>query len=363
VSNKVAAGLLLCALSAQAQVNWTGTNSSGWLDSGNWSPTNVPTSADAVHIDVLNATVNLGGLGAANTLNLGETQSGVILNINTGGTLNMSDAGLFLQNGANLNLNGGSLNLTFASSSPSLDFGTALNINDGGTFSTSSVGPAFFTNNGAISLTAGAGDALWQVSGGLHLATSFPGGTITLGSTGAGTAHITGMTGNDYLVVESGQTLQGFGLIDNLGVVASGDSSGGVGLVSANVGGATLTLDSTTSSFSIGTNNNGGIFSAANGGTLKVNFGNGGFFNDGTLRVEDAASSMQVVGNVANFTSYNDASHSLNGGTIPPPAPCSLPSTAFRRTMPISFSRAPDKFWINSRTTPFPLACRPTTAL
>src|SRR5262245_16655466 len=78
-SASAAALSALSAGSATAQVAWTGTTSTDWTTSTNWSGGAVPTSANTVTIDSSNpAVLGVGGAATASTGNVsvGDTTSG-----------------------------------------------------------------------------------------------------------------------------------------------------------------------------------------------------------------------------------------------------------------------------------------------
>ncbi|MDE2141049.1 MAG: hypothetical protein KGJ84_01385 [Elusimicrobia bacterium] len=95
----LAAGFFAPSPAAAATLTWTGAANADWFNAGNWSPAQVPTSADDATIDA-NVTVTLaGGTPAAfNSLTLGDSSGSFAPTLKLSGTLSTSGSVLIEPN-------------------------------------------------------------------------------------------------------------------------------------------------------------------------------------------------------------------------------------------------------------------------
>jgi hypothetical protein len=257
----------LISSAGAATVSWTNLNGGNWNVATNWSPNQVPGSADTALITAAGAyTVTLNTSPTVNSLTLGGS-SGQQTLATAGNTLTWTNVGAINSNGV-LDLNGGAL-----------------------------AGSGLLTVSGQLAWTGG------QINGGC---------TVTVATNGL--LALAGGNGNNYAM---------FGAITNAGTVqlVSGylqlynSSSPGM-LVNLPGGVVDLTADVSI--------NNAGSALFVNEGTLVKSGGTGistivpAFINSGT--VEANTGTISINGNGAAFNNgsvFNGAGQtSLNGSTV-----------------------------------------------
>jgi len=289
----LAAGLFSPSPALAATLAWTGATNTDWFTASNWSPTQVPTSADDAVIDA-NATVTA-GVGSTvrfGTLALGDAGAAQSPTFKVSGGL-QSSGSLTIYSGA-----------TFQQDSVQTFALGSLSVASGGTIthtpnSTSRAAVVNLSVTGDFSFAAGAtitGDTKGYAGGGINQAGFGPGGGGT-GSTnnGGGGGH------GGWGAAGNGGSPGGAGYDDvanptDLGSGGGGDTthnggSPGGGAVLLSVGG-TLTLNGTIS-VNGAAGNGSGFFSdgggAGAGGTINIRAAN--LAGSGTLSANGGAPS------------------------------------------------------------------------
>ena len=151
-------------------------------------------------------------------------------------------------------------------------------------------------NTGAIQINATANNTFLQINNGVMLTGA---GTVTLGTTGGGTAFINQAVGGSVLT-NAGNLIQGTGQIGNNGLTLINQ-----GTVEANQSGRAMVINPATLT-------NAGLLEAIGGGVLQLS--NAAFNNaGGSIKVDGGASSVQFVnGAVIQGGTLATA----NGGTL-----------------------------------------------
>jgi fibronectin-binding autotransporter adhesin len=182
-----------------------------------------------------------------------------------------------------------SLNISAGINDLSLAKGNTLAIDNGETLTVN--GPTI-TNNGAILITGGSGNNGFLSLGGNT--TLSGGGTLTLSTTvsGGGNAYLEG--GSGVTLTNSGNTIQGTGIIGN----------GGLAIVNGSGG----TIDSNVSGGVLNVNNSGGI---TNTGLIEATNGGNLAFNTVTVTNTGGKLTASGAGSVINL-----ANTSVTGGTL-----------------------------------------------
>jgi outer membrane autotransporter protein len=330
--------------------DWTGTTSSDWFTSTNWSA-GIPTSTTDVNINAAGFSPNLTAAGAvANNLFIGSTSPNTFT-INTGGALHSANAyigyassGTAVVNGPNATWNNdGLLAISDLSNSSA-----TLDITAGGIINTGSatIGSQALASGTAV--LSGAGSA-WNITNTLYVGENGV-GTLVVGNAAAVTS------GTSYIGYGSAST--GFVSIDGVGtswrnsgdlIVSNSSSSGELdisngglvtdvnGVIANNAGSSGIV--SVTDAGTVWNNNNSLTIGNAGAGSLTlstnaaVNVGGLGLVNIGansTLNIGAAAGSsaaqsgaftaatVQLNGNgmiVFNHTDSNYIFNSAIGGT------------------------------------------------
>jgi hypothetical protein len=211
---------------------------------------------------------SLGGVTNTGTLeatNNGTLQISTVIN-NAGGNIT-ANGGAVLSNstiqGGTLNTtNGGTMGTNPASSS-TLDGSThgALTISAGSTYANGNDSFLFtlgtLTNNGNIQVSAAGNSSVLDLTANTTLN---GGGTVSLSTTGAGSAIIEQLSGG-LTLTNAGNTIQGAGIIGNGGLTVNNQAGG---IIDANMNGKTLTLNGS------GGVSNAGLLEASAGGKLLV---------------------------------------------------------------------------------------------
>jgi hypothetical protein len=136
------------------------------------------------------------------------------------------------------------------------------------------------SNAGSININAGTNNSFISISG----STSFSGnGVITLSTTGAGGAFI---TGSGTMVTSN--TIQGRGTVGNNAIFMVNS-----GTIVANTPGAVLNVDPASGGANAGLVNTGTLLAA--GGTLNLSGNGNGFFDNTNGRIHASTSDVQLV--------------------------------------------------------------------
>ncbi|HEX2889395.1 autotransporter domain-containing protein [Vineibacter terrae] len=238
----------ICAPARAQTHNWTGTQSSDWFTSGNWSTNAVPTAARIVVLDTVasHGTVVAGAPAAASTVTVGNNGFGD-LSIQAGGSLGNNTARI----GVGANAQGA---VTVTGPAASWTTATNLTIGDSGT------GTLTIANGG----TAAAANSFIANQAGSN-------GTVTI--TGIGSS----LTSNSGLYI--GRRGEGTLTIEDGGSVSSGGAR--IGDVASAHG--TATVSGTNSTWT-------------NSGNLFV-----GHTGSGTLTVQDGATLITDTGRIGDF--------------------------------------------------------------
>ncbi len=333
--------LLLAALafpgaSLAIPISWNNAAGGNWNTAGNWSPAQVPTSADDVTIDLAgdytvtintNPTVASLALGAASgTQTLLAVSRTITVNgafvVSANGSLDFSSCTL---NGTGSLTHSGTSSRLFATTvSVPITNDSTLRVQRGGTWNgayTSGAGSTLrveselgttstltvasgFTNNGTLELTtisnAGPANLTWSTG----TLTNASGATMLLSAGTGGTRTLTGALSNSGTVtVNAASTLAGSGA-DHVNT-----SSGVIDLAGGNL---TITQTGTTPSFT-----NNGTLTVPAGRTLTVTSGefvhaSPGLSGDGTFSIS-SVTLTQTADYVTDSLAIAATTSTLNG--------------------------------------------------
>ena len=237
---------------------------------------------------------NSGTLRASNGGTLSITQalldnsSGTIAAL-AGSTVNLTGANTLISGGTLQSSDGGFLTLAGSATIEALTTTADLRINNAQTGRLRGT----ITNNGAISVNAGASQTTLQIDGDVTLAGT---GTLTLNS-GTATARLVGAASTNVLTHSASHTIQGAGQIGqgSMGLVNAG-------LIDANVNGGTLTVQLNNA---VGVaRSNSGTLRASNGGTLSITQ---------ALLDNSSGTIAALAGSTVNLTGANTL---ISGGTL-----------------------------------------------
>ncbi len=307
--------LLFCASVEAADIVWTNTLGGTWGTAANWSPNQVPTSADTAWITnngTYTVTQNVASATAL-SLALGGTSGTQTLNHN-GGTLALGAGGSSSANGAYA-LSGGTL-----TGSGTLTLGGPLNWTSGVLGSTASnlavvvngglniSGSATKSLNGGILVNGGAGS--WAGPGQVNCSapavfSNSPSATFDL------------LADGNALILNAGSSVP----VANAGLFRK---TGGTGLSTVNIvfnNSGTVDIQSGTLALSGGGTNSGQFISSASGATLR--------FSGGTHSLQDTSTisgpgGLSVLGGTLNVLGtvsiggLTNAGGTLNFNGLPP---------------------------------------------
>ena len=272
------------------------------------------------------AVINANVSGQTLTINGNSTANAGLLQASGGGILALSNniisnqSGTITVNGAtsavqfvnNVTIQGGSLNTlnggvlgATAGQSVTLDGHTLGALTNNGTYTAADGSQTFWIGNiinpGTFLVNAAANATQLRMNGAVSLTGN---GTVTMSSTGSGTAYIDEACNCGAALTNAGNLIQGAGVIGNNGLPVLNQAT-----INANAAGQTLTLNG-------GSITNAGLLEAAGGGTLALS---GDTINNqnGTITVNGATSVLQLVNNV---TIQGGSLNALNGGALGAPA-------------------------------------------
>ena len=277
-------------LHASTTYTWTGTTNSNWNNSGNWSPSGIPTTGDALIFPS-------GISGTKLTMN-NDISSGSFTSI----TFNAS-AGAYILSGNAFTLTGGSTAITANNAS------NTMTINNNLTFTTAA--PTITSTSGGSLTLAG------TINNSGYLITVAGTGTTTMSNVISGTGGLYINTALDNVTVASGvNTFTGVVTINMGGLRITNSSGLGSGtkqtsMTNGTLGQPSLRLDGSGGAISLPstltfltsvcTGTNGGFINEAGNNTIAGNFNltSGGgatrfMVNGGTLTVSGTLTPSQT---------------------------------------------------------------------
>ncbi|WP_354109163.1 autotransporter domain-containing protein [Bradyrhizobium sp. S3.12.5] len=332
--------LLATSTPSRADDNWTGTTSTDWFTTTNWSAGVLPTAADTVNIDTVapNATV-VGAAGAqAHFLFVGASGAGTLTIQNGGavsnvvgylgfnalstGTATVDGAGSTWTNSGNLtvgNSGTGTLTIQNGGAVSNVRGYLGLNLGSTGTVTVDGAGSSW-TNSSELDIGyAGAGTLTIRNGGNVSASDG------VLGANATGTATVDG-AGSTW--TNSGVLWVGASGIGQLTIQNGGNVSNAFADIGVNVGSTgTVTVDGAGSSWTnsgllyVG-DSGAGMLTIRNGGNVSASDGVLGVNATGTATVDGAGSTwtnsgvlwvgasgigqltIQNGGNVSNVTGY-----------------------------------------------------------
>jgi T5SS/PEP-CTERM-associated repeat protein len=365
--------LLLGAMPAHAATKaWTGSVSSEWTTSGNWSPAGATTSADTANINTTSGPTVSSLNGQANSVNVGNTANGsltisggtltdatgtIAISLGVTGTGTVSGSSAHWTNSGNLTVgNNGTANLIVSNGGHISDFSGLLGNGANGTgTATITDSGSQWTNSNALNVGQSGTGTLKILNGAAVTAVN---GSVGAAASSNGTAEIDGI-GSSWMnsgnfVVGSGMNAHGTASIQNGGLVTDvqgkiGQNAGSTGMVTVtgsgsqwtnsaylivgNLGNGTLEIENGGYVSSVGVNGTGvpgldgvaaiigntnnststvlvdGTGSAmSNAGVLLVGGGSGTNTGNGTLTIQN--------GGVVNSTSAYIGHNSGSTGTV-----------------------------------------------
>jgi fibronectin-binding autotransporter adhesin len=290
-NNYIEQGASALTLTNQSTIQGAGTIGNGGLILANSGIVdgNVSGSTNGLFLNSSGGITNTGTLEAT----AGGTLNMQTVTTNTGGNITASGTGSVVNftssvTGGTLNSSSGGILQTAANDTANL---SGVTISTGSTYTTGNntdlIISGTITNNGNLSIAAGANTALMELAANTTLK---GGGTVTL-SQGTGQALIeqasAGLTLENF-----NNTIQGAGTIGDGALTVLNDTAG---KIIANTSGQTLTLNPSS------TVTNLGLLEATNGGTLAIS---------GTT-VTNTGANITANGGTVTF-----ASTIINGGTL-----------------------------------------------